>query len=85
MSAARRRAGGDVPITRDIAPGVRLHLLRTNRFTTSFCRVVLHRDLGPEATATAILAQVMQSATARHPTREALAYRRLARNYPLTY
>jgi predicted Zn-dependent peptidase len=54
---------------------VRLHLLRTDRFTTSFCRVVLHRDLGSEATATAILGQILQSATARHPTREALGHR----------
>ena len=75
MSVARRRLNGDVPVTREIAPGVRLHLLRTNRFTTSFCRVVLHRDLGSEATATAILAQVLQSATEKHPTRQALAHR----------
>ncbi len=65
----------DVPVTRTIAPGVRLHLLRTNRFTTSYCRVALHRDLGAEATSTAILAQVLQSATRRHPTREALGHR----------
>lgn len=64
-----------VPVTREIAPGVRLHLLRTDRFATSYCRVVLHRDLGPEATATAVLAQVLQSATARHPTHKALADR----------
>ncbi|MDF1701928.1 MAG: hypothetical protein P1V36_12285, partial [Planctomycetota bacterium] len=62
-------------MTRDVAPGVRLHLLRTDRFTTSYCRVVLHRDLGPEATATAVLAQVLQSATARHPSHKALADR----------
>ena len=65
----------DVPVTRTIAPGVRLHLLRTDRFTTSYCRVALHRDLGAEATATAILAQVLQSATRRHPSREALGHR----------
>ncbi len=68
----RRR---DTFMTRTLVPGVRLHLLRTDRFTTSYCRVVLHRDLGPEATATAVLGQVLQSATARHPTRAALAHR----------
>ncbi len=65
----------DVPVTREIAPGVRLHLLRTDRFTTSYCRVAFHRDLGAEATATAVLAQVLQSATAKHPSRKALADR----------
>jgi len=55
--------------------GVRLHLLPTDRFTTTICRVVLHRDLGPEATATSLLSLVLESATARHPTREALAAR----------
>lgn len=70
-----RRTHHHLPVTRDVAPGVRLHLLRTDRFTTSYCRVVLHRDLGPEATATAVLAQVLQSATARHPTNKALADR----------
>ena len=69
------RAPRHLPVTREIAPGVRLHLLRTDRFTTSYCRVVLHRDLGAEATATAVLAQVLQSATARHPTNKALADR----------
>jgi predicted Zn-dependent peptidase len=58
-----------------LAPGVRAHVLSTDRFTTSVCRVALHRDLGPEATATSLLAQVLESATARHPTREALAHR----------
>ena len=58
-----------------IAPGVRLHLLPTDRFTTTVCRVVLHRDLGPEATATSLLAHVLESATAKHPSREALAHR----------
>ncbi len=58
-----------------IAPGVRLHLLPTDRFTTTICRVVLHRDLGGEATATSLLAHVLESATARHPSREALAHR----------
>lgn len=62
-------------MTRSVAPGVRLHLLRTGRFTTTYCRLVLYRDLGPEATATAVLAPVLQSATARHPTRAALAHR----------
>lgn len=65
----------DTFVTRTLQPGVRLHLLRTDRFTTSYCRVVLHRDLGSEATATAVLAQVLQSATARHPTRVDLAHR----------
>ncbi|MHC5009381.1 MAG: hypothetical protein ACYTG6_00345, partial [Planctomycetota bacterium] len=64
-----------LPVTREVGKGVRLHLLRTDRFTTTLCRVVLHRDLGEEATATALLASVLQSATARHPTREALAHR----------
>lgn len=72
---ATRTRKRDVPVTRDIAPGVRLHLLRTDRFTTSYCRVALHRDLGPEAGATAVLAQVLQSATRRHPSREALGQR----------
>ncbi len=58
-----------------IAPGVRLHLLPTDRFTTTICRVVLHRDLGGEATATSLLAHVLESATAKHPSREALAHR----------
>ncbi|MDA1194279.1 MAG: insulinase family protein [Planctomycetota bacterium] len=62
-------------MTRVLAPGVRLHLLSTARFTTSYCRVVLHRDLGAEATSTAVLAQVLQSATANHPTHKALADR----------
>jgi predicted Zn-dependent peptidase len=61
--------------TSALAPGVRAHVLSTDRFTTSVCRVVLHRDLGPEATATSLLAQTLESATARHPTREALAHR----------
>ena len=72
MATTRKRA--DVPVTREIAPGIRLHLLRTDRFTTSHCRVVLHRDLGAEATATAVLGKVLESATARHPTRQALAH-----------
>ena len=63
-----------VPVTRVLAPGVRLHLLSTSRFTTALCRVVLQRDLGPEATATSLLALVLQSATARHPSRAALAH-----------
>lgn len=70
-----RRRQGDVPVTRELSPGVRLHLLRTNRFTTSHCRIVLHRDLGVEAGATAVLASVLESATAHHPTRRALAHR----------
>lgn len=67
-------AGPIVPVTREVAPGVRLHLLSTDRFTTALCRVVLHRDLGAEATATSLLALVLQSATGRHPTRRALAH-----------
>jgi predicted Zn-dependent peptidase len=58
-----------------VAPGVRLHLFPTDRFTTTVCRVALHRDLGPEAAATALLAQTLEAATERHPTREALAHR----------
>jgi len=71
-TAARVR---DVPVTRTIAPGIRLHLLQTDRFTTSYCRVVLQRDLSRQATATALLAAVLQSATADHPSREALGHR----------
>jgi predicted Zn-dependent peptidase len=62
-------------VTKRLAPGVRLHVLRTDRFTTTLCRVALHRDLGAEATATAILGQVLQSGTTRHPSREAVAHR----------
>jgi len=62
-------------VTRRLGAGVRLHVLPTDRFTTSVCRVVLHRDLGEEATATAVLSQVLRGATERHPTREALAER----------
>jgi len=58
-----------------IGRGIRLHLLPSERFTTTIVRVVLHRDLGPEATATSLLASVLESATQRHPTREALAHR----------
>ena len=75
MPMATRRRHGDSPVTREIAPGVRLHLLRTDRFTTSHCRLVLHRDLGAEATATAVLAKVLESATAKHASRQALAHR----------
>jgi predicted Zn-dependent peptidase len=64
------------PIRRGaVAPGVRLHLLSTDRFATTVCRVVFHRDLGPEATATSLLSQVLCAATESHPTREALAGR----------
>jgi predicted Zn-dependent peptidase len=69
------RAEREVPVTRVLAPGVRLHVLSTDRFTTTFCRVALDREMGPEAAATSILGHVLQSATARHPTREALAHR----------
>lgn len=58
-----------------VGPGIRLHLLPTDRFTTTLVRVVLHRDLGPEATATSLLSAVLESATENHPTREALAHR----------
>lgn len=58
-----------------LGKGVRLHLLPTDRFTTTVCRVALHRDLGAEATSTTLLAQVLESATARHPTREAVSHR----------
>src|SRR5262245_19151794 len=58
-----------------LTKGVRLHVLPSERFTTTLLRVVLHRDLGPEATATSLLAHVLESATARHPSREALAHR----------
>ena len=58
-----------------LAPGVRLHVLATDRFATTVCRVAFHRDLGREATATALLGQLLGSATADHPTREALAHR----------
>lgn len=58
-----------------VGRGIRLHLLPTDRFTTTLVRVVLHRDLGPEATATSLLSAVLESATEAHPTREAVAYR----------
>ncbi len=58
-----------------LGPGARLHVLSTRRFTTTWCRVALVRDLGAEATATALLASCLQAATARSPTREALAER----------
>lgn len=58
-----------------VGPGIRLHVLPTDLFATTVCRVVLHRDLGAEATATSLLSQVLQSATARLPTRRALADR----------
>jgi predicted Zn-dependent peptidase len=61
--------------TATLAPGVRLHVLASDRFTTSVCRVAFHRDLGAEATATSLLGNVMEAATERHPTREALAHR----------
>jgi predicted Zn-dependent peptidase len=65
----------DLPVTRVLGRGVRLHVLSTDRFTTSVCRVVWHADLGPDTTATAVLAGVLRTATAKHPTREALARR----------
>ncbi len=58
-----------------VAPGIRLHLLPSERFTTTLVRAVFHRDLGPEATKTSLLSAVLESATAKHPTREALAHR----------
>lgn len=58
-----------------VGPGIRLHLLPTDRFTTTLVRVVLHRDLGAEATATSLMSAVLESATQAHPTREALAHR----------
>lgn len=71
--AARQKL--EIPRTRDLGRGVRLHVVSTSRFTTAYARIVFSRDLGAEATATAILAEVLQSATERHPTREALAHR----------
>jgi predicted Zn-dependent peptidase len=65
----------DLPVTRELGRGVRLHVLSTDRFTTSVCRVVWHADLGPDTTAMAVLAGVLRTATAKHPTREALARR----------
>lgn len=62
-------------MTRQVAPGVQLHVWSTDRFTTTTCRIVLRRDLGTEATATSLLARVLEAATARAPTREALAER----------
>lgn len=58
-----------------LGPGLRLTVVRTDRFTTTYCRVVLQRDLSADTTATAVLAPVLRSATARHPSREALAHR----------
>ncbi|MDJ0973560.1 MAG: insulinase family protein [Planctomycetota bacterium] len=62
-----------VPRPRVLAPGVRLFVVRTKRFATSVCRIVVHRPLGPDAATAAVLAKVLASATARHPTRRALA------------
>lgn len=56
-----------------LAPGVRLHVVRVARFATTVCRIVAHRRLGPDAATAAVLAKVLASATARHPTRRALA------------
>ncbi len=58
-----------------VRPGVRLHVLPSDRYTTTVCRLAFHRDLANEATATALLGMVLESATAKHPTREALAHR----------
>ncbi len=71
--AARQKL--EIPRTRDLGGGVRLHVVPTSRFTTAYARIVFSRDLADDATATAILAEVLQSATERHPTREALAHR----------
>lgn len=65
----------DVPVTRRLGPAARLHVFSSDRFTTSYARVVLHRDLAEATTAAALLAPVLRAATARHPSREALAHR----------
>jgi predicted Zn-dependent peptidase len=78
ISSVPRRSSrhpADRLVTRRVGPGVRLHLLQTDRFTTSVCRVVLHRDLGPETTATAVLASVLRAASEAYPSRRALAER----------
>jgi len=62
-------------VTRRLGPGVRVHALAAPRFHTLWCRVALHRDLGRGATATSLLAAVLEAATARHPTRAQLAQR----------
>ena len=61
--------------TMDLRPGLRLHLLRTPRFATTWCRVAFPRALDSHAAAIAVLGQVLESATDVHPTRRALAER----------
>ncbi len=65
----------DPPVTVALGPGARLHVLQSDRFTTTFARVVLHHDLARAATPAALLGPVLRAATARHPSREALAHR----------
>jgi predicted Zn-dependent peptidase len=60
-------------VTLGLGRGRRLHVLSTDRFTTTVCRVALHRDLGPETTTTAVLASVLRAATERFPSRRVLA------------
>ncbi len=64
----------DRPLTRGLAPGVTLHVLPTRRFTTAWCRVALPRRPGRDVSGTSLLASVLEAATERHPTREALAW-----------
>ena len=71
MTTSTRRC--PPPTTRDLAPGVRLHVVRTRQFATTLCRIVAHRPLGPDAATAAVLTKVLASATERHPTRRALA------------
>lgn len=69
--------------SRALGHGLRLHVLRTDRFTTVACRVFLHRPLDGHTTATAVLASVLRAATQAYPTRRALS-ERLANLYGAT-
>ncbi len=74
MPTTRREARLE-PRTYELQPGLRLHLIRTARFATTWCRVAFPRALDEEAAAVAVLGQVLESATDVHPTRSALAER----------
>jgi predicted Zn-dependent peptidase len=74
MPTTRREARLE-PQTFDLQPGLRLHLIRTARFATTWCRVAFPRALDEDAAAVAVLGQVLESATDVHPSRQALAER----------
>ncbi|MFM8980300.1 MAG: hypothetical protein ACKOSS_07555, partial [Planctomycetia bacterium] len=69
------RAAGTRLESRALGRGLRLHVLRTDRFTTVACRVFLHRPLDGDTTATAVLGSVLRAATEAYPTRRALSER----------